>query len=84
MKQLKILGLTMVAAAALMAFVGAGTAAATPTALCKVPTTPGGLPICEGNPPLSGGNEHPRHLGGGDQTQDRNAERDRRMPDGDT
>ncbi|HET8813970.1 MAG TPA: hypothetical protein VFM51_03340 [Solirubrobacterales bacterium] len=49
MKQLKILGLAVVAAMALMAFVGAGTASATPTALCKVPTTPGGLPICEGN-----------------------------------
>lgn len=49
MKKLKTLGLLLVAAAALMATVGAGSAAATPTALCKVPTTPGGLPICEGN-----------------------------------
>lgn len=48
MKQLKILGLAMVAAAALMAFVSTGTASATPTALCKAPTTPNGLPICEG------------------------------------
>lgn len=48
MKQLKILGLMAVAAAALMATVGAGTASATPTALCKAPTTPAGLPICEG------------------------------------
>jgi hypothetical protein len=48
MKQLKIFGLAMVAAAALMAFVGAGTASATPTSLCKAPTTPNGLPICEG------------------------------------
>jgi hypothetical protein len=49
MKHLKILGLLIVAAAALTATVGAGSAAATPTALCKAPTTPGGLPICEGN-----------------------------------
>lgn len=49
MKQLKILGLAVVAVTALMALVGAGTASATPTALCKAPTTPGGLPICEGN-----------------------------------
>ena len=48
MKQLKILGLMAVAAAALMATAGAGTASATPTALCKAPTTPAGLPICEG------------------------------------
>jgi len=48
MKQLKILGLAMVAATALMALVGAGTAMATPTSLCKAPTTPNGLPICEG------------------------------------
>jgi hypothetical protein len=49
MKQLKILGLALIAASALMALVGAGTAAATETALCKQPTTPGGLPRCEGN-----------------------------------
>lgn len=49
MKKLKIFGLLFVMGAALMATVGAGSAAATPTALCKVPTTPGGLPICEGN-----------------------------------
>jgi hypothetical protein len=49
MMKLKTLGLALVAAAALMAFVGTGTASATPTALCKAPTTtPGGLPICEG------------------------------------
>lgn len=48
MKKLKSLGLAVVAAAALMAFLGAGTASATPTALCEAPTTPGGLPICEG------------------------------------
>lgn len=47
MKQLKILGLAVVAAAAFMAFVGASTASATPTALCKAPTTFAGLPICE-------------------------------------
>src|SRR5262245_16955716 len=49
MRQLKILGLLVVAAAALMVSVGAGTAAATPTALCKAPTTIAGLPICEPN-----------------------------------
>jgi hypothetical protein len=49
MRNLKTLGLLFVVGAALMATVGAGTAAATPTALCKAPTTPGGLPICEGN-----------------------------------
>lgn len=48
-KQLKVLGLMVVAAAALMATVGAGTASATFTSLCKAPTTTGGLPICEGN-----------------------------------
>lgn len=48
-KQLKILGLMAVATVALMASIGAGTASATPTALCKAPTTPNGLPICEGN-----------------------------------
>jgi len=48
MKHLKTLGLAVVAAAALMAFVGTGTASATPTSLCKAPTTPAGLPICEG------------------------------------
>jgi hypothetical protein len=49
MKQLKVLGLMVVAAAALMATVGAGAASATFTSLCKAPTTPNGLPICEGN-----------------------------------
>jgi hypothetical protein len=49
MKQLKMLALMTVAAAALMATVGAGSATATPTALCKAPTTFGALPICEGN-----------------------------------
>jgi hypothetical protein len=49
MKKLKTLGLAVVAAMALMAFVGASTASATPTALCKAPTTTeAGLPICEG------------------------------------
>src|SRR5215469_13187579 len=49
MKQLKILGLAVVAAAALMAFIGTGTASATFTSLCKAPTTnEAGLPICEG------------------------------------
>lgn len=47
MNKLKTLGLLFVAAAALMAMLGAGTASATPTALCKQPTTFGGLPICE-------------------------------------
>jgi hypothetical protein len=49
MKKLKTLALAVVAVAALMATVGAGSAAATETALCKQPTTPGGLPRCEGN-----------------------------------
>lgn len=49
MKHLKGLGLMLIAAAALTATIGAGTASATPTALCKAPTTPAGLPICEGN-----------------------------------
>lgn len=49
MMKLKTLGLAVVAATALMAFVGAGTASATPTSLCKAPTTTeAGLPICEG------------------------------------
>lgn len=49
MKKLKVVLLAATAVAALMATVGAGSAIATPTALCKAPTTPGGLPICEGN-----------------------------------
>jgi hypothetical protein len=51
MKHLKTLALLVVAAAALMASIGAGTASATPTALCKAPTTMAGLPICEPNHP---------------------------------
>lgn len=47
MKQVKILGLMIVAAAALMTTVGATTAAATETALCKEKTTISGLPICQ-------------------------------------
>jgi hypothetical protein len=46
MNRLKILLLGATAAMALMATVGAGTAAATPTTLCKVEETVGGLPIC--------------------------------------
>ena len=49
MKKLKTLGLLFAVGAALMATVGAGSAAATPTALCKQPTTMAGLPVCEGN-----------------------------------
>jgi len=49
MKHLKILGLAVLAAAALMSFIGTGTASATFTSLCKAPTTnEAGLPICEG------------------------------------
>lgn len=48
MNKIKVLGLALMAVAALMATVGAGAATATPTALCKAPTTPNGLPICEG------------------------------------
>ncbi len=47
MKRMKTLLLAAVAVMALMATVGAGTAAATPTTLCEVEeTTIGGLPIC--------------------------------------
>ena len=49
MKRTKVVILALAAVAAVMATVGAGSAVATPTALCKAPTTPGGLPICEGN-----------------------------------
>ncbi|HMI81371.1 MAG TPA: hypothetical protein VK480_06240 [Solirubrobacterales bacterium] len=49
MKKLKILGLMVVAAMALMASAGAGTASATFTALCEAETTINGLPICEPN-----------------------------------
>src|SRR3954454_19256043 len=48
MKKTKAFGLGIVVAAALLATIGAGSASATPTSLCKAPTTPGGLPICEG------------------------------------
>jgi hypothetical protein len=47
MNRKKILILVAMAATALMATVGAGAASATPTALCKAPTTFAGLPICE-------------------------------------
>jgi hypothetical protein len=48
MNRLKILGLLLVAAAALMAVVGTGTAAATETALCKEKTTGAtGQPECK-------------------------------------
>lgn len=48
MKKLKVVALAVVAVAALMATVGAGSAAATPTVLCEAEdTTIGGLPICE-------------------------------------
>jgi len=47
MKQLKILGLMAAVAAALMATVGAGSASATVTTLCKVEETMAGLPICK-------------------------------------
>ncbi|HET9592709.1 MAG TPA: hypothetical protein VFP17_07325 [Solirubrobacterales bacterium] len=48
MNTLKKLALAAVAVVALMATVGAGSASATFTSLCRAPTTPGGLPICEG------------------------------------
>jgi hypothetical protein len=48
MKKLKTFALVMAAVAAALATFGAGSALATPTALCKAPTTPGGLPLCEG------------------------------------
>jgi hypothetical protein len=48
MKKTKAFVLGVVAAAALLATVGAGTAAATVTSLCKAPTTTEGLPVCEG------------------------------------
>lgn len=47
MRQLKILSLMIVAAAALMAIVAATTASATETALCKEKTTFAGVPICQ-------------------------------------
>ena len=46
MKTLKLVGLALVAAAALTALVGTGTAMATETTLCKVKETVGGLPQC--------------------------------------
>jgi hypothetical protein len=46
---MKVVLIAATAVAALMAIVGAGNASATVTSLCKAPTTPGGLPICEGN-----------------------------------
>src|SRR3954453_6857780 len=48
MNTLKKLALAAVGVVALMATVGAGSASATFTSLCKAPTTPGGIPICEG------------------------------------
>jgi len=48
MKKLKAVLLAAAAVAALMATVGVTGAQATVTSLCKAPTTPGGLPICEG------------------------------------
>lgn len=49
MKRMKILLLAAMAVTALMVTIGSGTASATPTALCKAPTTFAGLPICEPN-----------------------------------
>jgi len=49
MRKLKMFALAATAVGVLMATLGASAASATPTALCKAPTTPGGLPICEGN-----------------------------------
>lgn len=46
MKRIKILLLAATAVTALMVTVGAGVAAATPTTLCKVEETVGGLPVC--------------------------------------
>jgi len=46
MKHVKILALAAVAVAAFMATLGAGSAAATPTALCKVKETPLGMSKC--------------------------------------
>jgi hypothetical protein len=46
MNRIKILLVAAVAVTALMATVGSGTAAATPTTLCRVEETIGGLPIC--------------------------------------
>jgi hypothetical protein len=47
MQRIKFLLLAATAIAALMATVGAGAASATPTSLCKVKETTGGLPICK-------------------------------------
>ncbi|HYQ78558.1 MAG TPA: hypothetical protein VEP91_05540 [Solirubrobacterales bacterium] len=51
--------------AALMAIVGAGSASATVTSLCKAPTTPNGLPICEGNHLYPAGTTIHAHLEAG-------------------
>jgi hypothetical protein len=47
MKRTKYLLLAATAVAVLMATVGAGAASATPTTLCKVEETTGGIPICK-------------------------------------
>lgn len=53
--KMRILGALLLAAAALMATVGAGNALATETALCKKDTTKSGLPVCEGGHLYEGG-----------------------------
>jgi len=65
MRRMKILSLLVVAVAALMATMGVSSALATPTALCKAPTTPGGLPICEGNHLYPAGTTIHAHLEAG-------------------
>src|SRR4051794_14970115 len=48
MNKMKAFGLGVVVAAAMLATVGAGSASATFTSLCKAPTTTAGVPVCEG------------------------------------
>lgn len=65
MRKLRIVLLAATAVAALMAIVGAGSASATVTSLCKAPTTPNGLPICEGNHLYPAGTTIHAHLEAG-------------------
>jgi len=65
MKKLKTFALAAAAVAVLASAFGAASAVATPTSLCKAPTTPGGLPICEGAHLYPAGTTIHAHLEGG-------------------